>query len=315
MERLLPADFERVEAEFDAAVAAAPQIDRFCSSTDWILPCREAWSPAQEAFVLRSEHGWATLQVYPEVGGHGVLTGFDTIWGFACPLVGAEPAALARDLSRKLTGDAILMLSGIEPDSALVAGLDIAFGGIHAGPVMRRWEASLTDGLDAYLARRSPKLRSNLRRAARRAESVSVSFEAGEGSVEALFSRMLDVEERSWKGALRSGLLMPDMERFYRMIAERMARQGRLRVLFARCGGEDVGYILGGVRDGIYRGFQFSFDQRLGELSLGSLMQRAQIAALCEEGIETYDLGMDVRYKRRWADRARDTLTVAVLPR
>ena len=61
------------------------------------------------------------------------------------------------------------------------------------------------------------------------------------------------------------------------------------------------------------RGFQFSFDRRLRELSLGSLMQRAQIAALCDEGIETYDLGMDVRYKRRWADRARDTLTLAIL--
>ena len=314
MERLAPADFERLEAEFDAAVAATPQIDRFCSSPDWILPCREAWSPDQEEIVLRGEHGWATLLAYSELGGRRVLTGFDTVWGFACPLVGSDPKALARDLSLHLIGDAILMLSGIEADSVLVEGLDDAFGSVHAGPVMRRWEASLADGFESYLARRSPKLRSNLRRAARRANQIGVSFESGEGTVDEIFVRMLDVEERSWKGALRSGLLMPGMERFYRIIAERMARQGRLRVLFARCQGEDVGYILGGVRDGIYRGFQFSFDQRLRELSLGSLMQRAQIAALCDEGVETYDLGMDVRYKRHWADRARDTLTLAILP-
>ena len=313
MERLAPADLERLEGEFDAAVAATPQIDRFCSSPDWILPCREAWSPEQEAIVLRGEHGWATLLSYPDVGGREVLTGFDTIWGFACPLVGANPTALARELSLQVLGGSLLMLSGIEQGSALLCGLDAVFGGVHPGPVMRRWEASLSDGFGAYWARRSPKLRSNLRRAARRADGVGVSFEPGEGTVDEMFVRMLDVEERSWKGAERSGILMKSMEGFYRMIAERMARDGRLRVLFARCGSQDVGYMLGGVRDGIYRGFQFSFDQRLSELSLGSLMQRAQIAALCDEGIETYDLGMDVRYKRRWADRARDTLTLAIL--
>ena len=314
MERLAPADLERLEAEFDAVVAATPQIDRFCSSADWILPCRQAWSPDQEALILRGEHGWATLVAHPELGGRGVLTGFDTIWGFACPLVGANPKALASELSLHLIDGSLLMLSGIEPGSALLDGLEAAFGGVHAGPVMRRWEASLAGGFESYLARRSTKLRSNLRRAARRADRLSVSFEPGEGGVDEMFVRILDVEERSWKGALRSGLLMKGMEDFYRMIAERMARQGRLRVLFARCGGEDVGYMLGGVRDGIYRGFQFSFDQRLRELSLGSLMQRTQIAALCDEGIETYDLGMDVRYKRRWADRTRDTLTLAILP-
>ncbi len=113
MERLAPADLERLEGEFDAAVAATPQIDRFCSSPDWILPCREAWSPDQEEMVLRGEHGWATLLAYSELGGRRVLTGFDTIWGFACPLVGANPTALARELSLQLLGGSLLMLSGI----------------------------------------------------------------------------------------------------------------------------------------------------------------------------------------------------------
>ena len=44
------------------------------------------------------------------------------------------------------------------------------------------------------------------------------------------------------------------------------------------------------------------------------MLQLRQIEALQAEGVERYDLGMDMPYKRRWADRARDTLTLAILP-
>jgi CelD/BcsL family acetyltransferase involved in cellulose biosynthesis len=49
-------------------------------------------------------------------------------------------------------------------------------------------------------------------------------------------------------------------------------------------------------------------------LSLGSLLQARQIAALCDEGATSYDLGMDMPYKRRWAEHAFDTITIAITP-
>jgi CelD/BcsL family acetyltransferase involved in cellulose biosynthesis len=38
----------------------------------------------------------------------------------------------------------------------------------------------------------------------------------------------------------------------------------------------------------------------------------AQIRRLADEAIVTYDLGMDMEYKRRWADRSDDTFAVVV---
>ena len=55
------------------------------------------------------------------------------------------------------------------------------------------------------------------------------------------------------------------------------------------------------------------FDERFGHLSLGGLMQVRQIEHLCAEGVVTYDLGIDLDYKHRWADEPRDTLTLVVV--
>jgi Acetyltransferase (GNAT) domain len=74
----------------------------------------------------------------------------------------------------------------------------------------------------------------------------------------------------------------------------------RLRV--ARLNGADVGFILGGVINGRYRGFQLSFAQSVRTLSVGNLLQLHEIRSLCSEGLHTYDLGMDMEYKRAWSD-------------
>jgi CelD/BcsL family acetyltransferase involved in cellulose biosynthesis len=103
------------------------------------------------------------------------------------------------------------------------------------------------------------------------------------------------------------------MQVFYRALVARLG--ARTRMIFARKNGEDVGFILGGVRDGTFRGFQFSYDERLKDVSLGGLLQLEQIRDLAAEGITTYDMGMDLEYKRRWADQPMDTVTIAVVRR
>jgi CelD/BcsL family acetyltransferase involved in cellulose biosynthesis len=74
-----------------------------------------------------------------------------------------------------------------------------------------------------------------------------------------------------------------------------------------------VGYILGAVRGGTYRGLQLSFDEDQAGRSLGNLLQLHQMESLVEEGVTTYDLGMDMEYKRRWADDAFTTVSMAIL--
>jgi len=315
MELVALADLERQAEAFDADAFATPEIDHFCSSTDWILPAREAWAADSDTLILRGEHGWAALLQQVLADGEPVLAGFETMWGFACPLIGRDPRAVAREFADALAQREwrLLLATGLPLGSAILRHLGAAFSrcDVRSGPVLRRWEASLRGGVDGYLARRRPRLRSNLRRTARRARDERVTFEPAAGDPGAIYQRVLEVEARSWKGPVGTGLLLDEMARFYRPLAVRLG--ARLRAMFARQEGADIGYILGGVRGDTYRGFQFSFDRRYGHLSLGGLLQLAQIEQLCAEGIATYDLGIDMDYKHRWADGPRDTLTLVVV--
>lgn len=301
MNRLTVEEFEREASAYDALVRASEGIDRFCSGSEWVLAARAAWSPATPSFLARGAHGYAAL-----VRHGGMLVGCDTEWGFACPLVGNIAGEFAAAVERE-PWDAIL-LPGIVPGSKLMLAVIAAFPRceLRRGPTLRRWVASLEGGLAGYLARRSAKLRSNVKRAAKRARTEGITFETG-GTLE----RAVAVERRSWKGAAFTGLLVPEMRAFYGELTARLGE--RVRMTFARRGGEDVGYILGGVRDGGYRGFQFSYDARFEHVSLGGLLQVEQIAALAAEGVQTYDLGIDLPYKRWWADGPFDTVSIAVV--
>jgi hypothetical protein len=301
MKVLTPEEFQQEAAAYDAHVGASEGIDRFCSSSAWVLAARAAFAPEAPSFLARGTRGYAAFVRHGDL-----LLGLDTEWGFACPLVGN----VVHELSDAVEGEPwrAILLPGIVPGSDLMRAVVRAFPHheLRLGPTLRRWVASLEGGLDGYLARRGSKLRSNLRRAAGRAREEGITFEA-KGTLE----RAVAVERRSWKGAEGTGLLVPEMRVFYDELLARLGPDARM--LFARKDGEDVGYILGGVRDGCYRGFQFSYDARLAHLSLGGLLQAEQIAALAAEGVRTYDMGIDLPYKHRWADGPVDTVTIAVV--
>lgn len=309
-----PLSFSRMEAEseaFDYAAFRTPDIDPFCSSTSWILPCREAWAPGAVPRIFRAGEAFAAFLEYPGggKGGGRIWTGFDTAWEFACPLVGRAAEPFARACARWPAD--LLLIPGIRRDSPLFADLVRRLDGrysLRRGPAVGRRQASLEGGFDAFLARRGPKFRREALRARRRAAEAGVRIEpSGPGS----FGRMLDVERRSWKGAEGEGLAIPRMAAFYRALVERLEPRGGIRALFARRDGQDLGYILGGVRDGIYRGFQFSFAEEGRRLGVGNLLQLAQVEMLCAEGVVLYDLGIDLEYKRRWGEILFETVTLA----
>ena len=102
------------------------------------------------------------------------------------------------------------------------------------------------------------------------------------------------------------------MGSFYREMNRRLVDRGARRLLFATLDGADVAYIFGGLFGDTYRGLQFSFDHRYADLSLGNLCQLEQIRRLCNEGVPNYDLGTEVRYKKRWGDRVFTTSSLFV---
>ncbi|MEZ5342664.1 MAG: GNAT family N-acetyltransferase [Acidimicrobiales bacterium] len=246
-------ELERLSPSLERLVDQTPSIDRWCSSPDWALSTNLAFAPDSPRYVAGDPAtGVALLAAHEHA--HGVtLSGLEPMWGFGSPILGADPVAVTRLLVAGLAHDNTwhsLVLPGLPlsaPVLTAIAEALSALGDVRVGTAIEREMIDLTDGVDAWLARRSPRFRRNLRRAERAAELAGVRYEpAGNGPD--VFDRLLAIEARSWKGKEGSGITAPDMATMYRSLTERLASKGTLRATVAIRDDHDVGFILGGVR-------------------------------------------------------------------
>jgi hypothetical protein len=314
-------ELDQESQAFDALVCEAGDVDRFCSSTDWILPAARGLMPGRASWLRRGEHGYAAL-MRTEHAGQVWLEPLEAMWGLACPLIG-DPVPLALELTLALrdspaASHAAVMLCGLERSSLRFAAAARALAGryrLGLGPPARRHVASLEGGIDGFLSRRTANFRRALRRALGRAADEKLEISAVEVSdSDAAYQRLLAVEARSWKGKEGVGIAASGMIDFYRIMIPRLARRGALRLMFARRDGVDLAYILGGIFGDTYRGLQFSFAADQEQLSLGNLCQYWQLERLAAEGIGFYDLGSEVEYKRRWGEIVHETVTLLAWP-
>lgn len=311
-----PVDVGAFAEDFDREVAATPGIDRFCSSSAWILAAAAALMPPRAAFSFRGSAGYfaAARGVHP--AGFPYIEPIELAWGLAAPMIGRDPVALAEEIVPVLADRRdwqLAILAGMTADGPQRRALE------HALPA--RWErrrgtptlrhvASLEGGLDGFLSRRSRELRKTIRKSLRKAAELAITFEAVRappGEADALYDRIQQIEARSWKARESVGISAGAMRAFYQHMLPRLCQRGQQRTLFARMHERDIGYILGAVFDGEYRGLQFSYDDDVSHVGLGGLLQYQQIVALAEEGIGRYDLGTEMDYKRRWAEDVMET--------
>jgi hypothetical protein len=271
--------------------------------------------PPRSPWIRRGQHGYAAFMAGP-IEGRVVLQPFETSWALGCPVVGPDERALARELAPEFP-DAALMLSGLELESrrmgALAKALEPRFR-LLVGPVTTRRIASLEGGLDGFLSRRSPAFRRSLVKARRRAADAGLVIEPHRGDVAEGFARLLAVDDATWKGAESAGIRASQTAEFYRLMAERLAARGALWLSFARLGGADAGYILGGTLGDTYRGLQFGYVREHERLSLGNLLQLHELERLAQQGIRRYDLGTEYPYKVRWGEEVQATVTLFALP-
>jgi hypothetical protein len=320
---LSPAELRSAADDFDRVVLDTPGIDRFCSSSAWVLSAAEAIMPERRPFAFRGTDGWFAAAMSQHPSGLVCVEPLELAWGLASPIVGA-PAVVDEvvALLSSTTGWQVALLAGVVAGSPLAVALDHTLPATwerRLGQPTIRHVASLEGGVDGFLGRRSRDFRKALRRARRRAADRGVEIAtiepATRDAADALFERVIDVERRSWKAEQGVGLSDHAFADFYRRMAGRLAERDRLRAVVARHDGRDVAYALGAVFGGEYRGLQFSYDAALADLSLGSLCQVEQIERLCEENVVAYDLGTDMDYKRRWAERRVETQLVVVVRR
>ncbi len=302
-------------------------IDRWCSGPDWVLPAQAAFSTHSDLLIVDCPGGIAGLARYHLDDGRTAIAGLEPMWGFACPLIGPDVVAVAEAVHERLRDEdwTRLLLPGFPEDLDLaraIAGPLSRFGNVMAGPGISRQVADITDA-DRWWTRRSARFRRNLRRAEERAtrtglEFVDLSADLTTTEAPDLVERLVEIETRSWKarpgdGEAPTGLTDPSMQTFYLQMIRRLTSRGRCRAVIATLEGIDVGYILGGVRNRQYRGLQLGYTTDVAELSVGHLLQLREIRHLSVGGLaRTYDLGMDMEYKRAWADRLIGSVTVTL---
>lgn len=307
---------------WDRAVDRTPGIDEFCASSLWSFAAAGSFRSAGEPVVVTDGVGFCGMRPTVTAEGVDVMVGLDPVWGFATPCVG-PPAAAAAALDELLRGSElpIAVIGGQRTDNVLTAHVARRLERTHRllrGPEEVRVRADLSAGPDAWLARRSSRFRQRLRRTEREAAARDVQVvDISADHPDAVIDRVLAIESRSWKGAAATGLASEDLAAFYRHVAWRLARVDALRALIAVAdgGGQavDIGFILGGVRGRTYRGLQLSYVAEWVDLGVGHLLQLHQIRAAAAEGVAVYDLGMDMEYKRRWADDDHATFSLLAI--
>jgi len=315
-----PIDLAAVADDFDLEVAHTPAIDRFCSSSAWILAASAALMPPRASFAFKGAHGYFAAMRGVHPAGFPYIEPVELAWGLASPLIGRDAEGLVAEVVPLLAGRRDWQL-------AILAGLTVA------GPQRRalnatlpaRWErrrgqptvrhvASLEGGIDGFLARRSRELRKTIRKTLRAADSAGLTFEsvrATAGDATALYDRIQAIEADSWKSREGVGIHAGPMRAFYASMLPRLCQVGQQRTIFAGIpegnGMRDVGYILGAVMGDEYRGLQFSYNDDYAQLGIGGLLQYQQVVELCAEGVARYDLGTEMDYKRRWAEDIMET--------
>jgi hypothetical protein len=324
MRELTAEEFREVSRAYDQAVAQTAQIDRFCSSSPWILAAHEAFLPDHAYWIHQCEWGFAALArgTDPHLGVY--LHPLEASWALACPLVGEDASRLTRrfvELCRTTSLPwNLLFLSGIAAESThfreLVHGFRHGYS-LGLGSTSLRRIADLEGGLEGFYRRRTPKFRANLRRARRRALDTGIAYEflspgPDRQSGLELFERALAIEQNSWKARADTGIIDGPMKVFYRTMLPMLERTETSRFLFVTLDGVDIAYAFGAVFDDSFRGLQMSYDDAYREHTPGSLAQLALIERLCEEGIRSYDLGSDMEYKRNWAEEGLSTVALIV---
>jgi hypothetical protein len=113
-------ELDRRWSDLEAAADATPGIDPWCSGPDWQLPVAAGFAPAAPRLLLTTDDGagFALLSEYRDERGRALLSGLEPLWGFGCPVLGPDPAAVAAQLADHLIDRGErrpLLLPGLPP--------------------------------------------------------------------------------------------------------------------------------------------------------------------------------------------------------
>lgn len=234
-----------------------------------------------------------------------------------------DPAALT-ELCRAVIGAGRpVVLQRIAIDDSLLATfktaargrgqlLQFSASGSPFVPIVGRWEQ--------YLETLSSRRRQDYRRARRGLEKlgqVTVDIQTPSvASVDAGLLEAMQVEASSWKA--RNGTAMLTNARlggFYRLLAQRLARDGQLRLCFLRLDGVPVAMQIAAVYAERWWVLKIGYDERWAEHSPGIQLMWDVLREAFGLGLKTFEmLGSAEPWLTIWARDRRDYGTLAFYP-
>jgi CelD/BcsL family acetyltransferase involved in cellulose biosynthesis len=309
------AAFDGLREEWDALLARGPADVPFATH-GWLSAWLDAFAPdaAPLALVARDGAGApAGMAVFLEERRRGITRLVAPANDHSCrvewalgPDAGSAVAALWGHLRDRVAWDVLLLrdVSRDGPTSALLEPLARADRHLTG-----RWESLRTPlvrlGGTAAEARTAAKFRANLRRRAKRlGELGAVALRRSDdaGDVDGALADFLALEASGWKGEGGSAIALdPALVRFYAGIARDAAARGALALRALTLDGRPIAVHLGLVHRGVYYLPKTAYDESLGHVSPGQLLQREVLAECEARGLTAFDfLGPDMPWKRDW---------------
>lgn len=310
------AAFDALGEVWDAVVSRGPADVPFARH-GWLSAWLDAFAPAAAPLTLVARDGAGApvgLAVFLEERRRGVVRllapandhSCRVEWALGPDAVGAV-AALWGHLRDRVRWDVLLLRDVLRdgPTSVLLEPLVRADRHLTG-----RWESLRSPRIPLGCApaeeRTSAKFRANLRRRAKRlAELGPVALRRADGppDVDAALADFLALEASGWKGAGGSAIALdPALVRFYTRIARDAAARGALAVRTLTLDGRAVAVHLGLVHRGVYLLPKTAYDEALGHVSPGQLLQREVLAECEARGLSAFDfLGPDMPWKADWA--------------
>lgn len=309
------AAFDDLREEWDAVVARGPADVPFATH-GWLSAWLDAFAPdAAPLTLVARDPGGAPLGMaaFLEERQRGIARLVAPANDHSCrvewalgPDAGTATAALWAHLRDRVAWD-VLLLRDVPRDGPTSALLEpLARADRHP---TGRWESLRTPivrlgGVPAE-ARTSAKFRANLRRRAKRMGelgAVAVRRSDRPEDVDAAVADFLAVEASGWKGEGGTAIALDQaLVRFYARIARDAAARGTLAIRTLTLDGRPVAVHLGLVHRGVYLLPKTAYDESLGSVSPGQLLQREVLAECEARGLAAFDfLGPDMPWKRDW---------------
>ncbi len=168
----------------------------------------------------------------------------------------------------------------------------------------------LPSSYEEYLAARSAKFRSYLKRTERKIRAVC-SVEMREftdvADVDHAYEMLLEIERRSWKHA--HGTAITAVQRqigFYRELCRGAAARGRLHLQVLLLNDQPAAHNLGYVRDDVYSYLKTSFVEAWKPFGVASFLRALLVRSLIERRFRCLDFpAVPYEWERQWTETVR----------